>query len=61
MPTGWLRPIKLTAMPAKPAPATKSSSSRPCTPAISLTPTKPANAPDSAKEPSTTRRGAMPA
>ena len=46
MPTGWLRPISATAMPTKPEPAVKSSSMRCCTPMNSLTPTKPASAPE---------------
>ncbi len=46
MPAGWLRPISATAMPVKPAPATKSSSSRWCTPSTSLMPTPPASAPE---------------
>ena len=61
MPTGWLRPIRLTAMPAKPAPATKSGSSRLCTPAISFMPTSPASAPEIAIASITWRCGPMPA
>jgi hypothetical protein len=61
MPAGWLRPISDTAMPAKPAPATKSASSRPCTPASSLMATSPASAPDSIMDRMICCRGAMPA
>ncbi len=61
MPSGWLRPISETAMPVKPAPATKSAIRRLCTPAISLTPTSAANAPDSAIASTIWFRGRMPA
>ena len=44
---GWLRPISATAMPTKPASATKSSTSRYCTPTTWLTATMPASAPES--------------
>ena len=61
IPTGWLRPISATAMPTKPTPPVKFRMTRCCTPRISLTPTKPARAPEISMATMMFRAGEMPA